>query len=162
MSCKTECFLASGFIGSSIAMMISSGSSEKYKKMYSLLNDEQRKAFINIKKERLLIYGKASAIAFLVSLIFAKFESLFFNITSSYNKACISTLIYFGLQYLIYSLHPKSDWMLNHIKNNEQAKAWLEIYTYMKNKWHMGLVFGLIGYYLLSIVVFKKNLLVLA
>ena len=68
MSCKTECYLASAFIGSSILMMISKGSSSKFNKLYNLLNDEQKNALKNIRKERMLIYGKASLIAFTFSL----------------------------------------------------------------------------------------------
>ena len=161
MSCKTECYLASAFIGSSILMMISKGSSSKFNKLYSLLNDEQKNALKKIRKERLLIYGKASLIAFIFSLIFIRFENIFFNISSNYNKSCISTLIYFGLQYLIYSIHHKSDWMLNHLKTPEQSKAWLDIYIHMKNKWHLGLILGLIGYYLLSVVIFKKKYIIM-
>ena len=83
MSCKTECYLASAFIGSSILMMISKGSSSKFNKLYSLLNDEQKNALKKIRKERLLIYGKASLIAFIFSLIFIRFENILNTITNS-------------------------------------------------------------------------------
>ena len=59
-------------------------------------------------------------------------------------------LTYFLTQYLVYSLHPKKNWMLNHLKSREQNKAWLGMYTHMKNRWHSGLVMGLISYALFT------------
>ena len=40
---------------------------------------------------------------------------------------------------------PKSTYMLNHIDNAEQAKAWLEIYKIMKYRCHLGMLLGIIA-----------------
>ena len=58
----------------------------------------------------------------------------------------VYSLIYFVTQYLVYSLHPKSNWMLLHLKDKKQRKMWLDNYRTMKMKWHFGLLFGIIGY----------------
>jgi uncharacterized membrane protein YkgB len=42
-------------------------------------------------------------------------------------------------------LSPKTDWMLNHIKTNEQNKIWLEMYKTMQFNYHMGFVIGIIA-----------------
>ncbi len=152
MSCLTDCVLASGFLGASIYVMIRD-KSVSYEKLYSSLSDEKKEAYKKIKKERLMIWVKASMIGVLVSLSFSKFGNQIFNLPEgSFNKSCINTLIFFGVQYLVYRLHPKTDWMLNHVENNEQAKLWLEKYKYMSNRWHFGMVLGIIGYFFLNLV----------
>lgn len=155
----TECYLSAGFIGSSIYMMLSKSS--KHKKLYQTLNNKQKEVYKKIKKERLLIWLKATLLGVLFSIVFAKFGKYYFDMNNSFNRACIGTLIYYSVQYMVYSIHPKSDYMLNHINNNEQAKAWLDIYNSMKNKWHMGMLLGLVGYFLLSMTIFKNKSIIL-
>lgn len=152
MSCLTDCVLASGFLGASIYVMIRD-KSVSYNKLYSSLSDEKKEAYKKIKKERLMIWVKASMIGVLVSLSFSKFGNQIFNLPEgSFNKSCINTLIFFGVQYLVYRLYPKTDWMLNHVENNEQAKLWLDKYKYMSNRWHFGMVLGIVGYFFLNLV----------
>ena len=40
---------------------------------------------------------------------------------------------------------PKSTYMLDHIDNGEQAKAWLAIYREMKLRCHLGMIIGVIA-----------------
>ncbi len=42
-------------------------------------------------------------------------------------------------------LSPKSDWMLEHLQNKEEIKAWLLMYREMQYNYHMGLVLGIIA-----------------
>jgi succinate dehydrogenase/fumarate reductase cytochrome b subunit len=43
---------------------------------------------------------------------------------------------------VFYFLMPKSDYMLNHLKTEEQNKAWLEVYKTMKQRYFLGFLFG--------------------
>ena len=79
MSCLTDCVLASGFLGASIYVMIRD-KSVSYEKLYSSLSDEKKEAYKKIKKERLMIWVKASMIGVLVSLSFSKFGNQIFNL----------------------------------------------------------------------------------
>ena len=115
---------------------------------------------MKIKKERTLIWIKATFIAILASVLFARYGKNLVNITGSYSRSCMNTLIFYMVQYMVYSLHPKSDWMLNHVDNNEQAKAWLEKYKYMKNKWHMGAILGIAGYFFVALYYHRSRTLV--
>ena len=155
MICKTECFLSAAFIGASIYMMISDKSTPEFKNMYNSLTKEKREAYNKIKKERLLIWVKASVIAIFVSILFAYYRSS--SSGSPFNISCLTTLIFYGVQYLVYMMHPKSDYMLNHVENNKQAKAWLSKYKTMQRKWHLGFILGIVGYYLLNITFFKNK-----
>ncbi len=54
-------------------------------------------------------------------------------------------VIVLGVTYIHYSIMPKSTYMLEHIDNPEQAKAWLEIYKHMKFKCHIGMLLGVLA-----------------
>ena len=157
MKCLTECFLATAFIGASIFTMTSSKASSSYKKLYNSFNKEKKAAFKKIKKERIKIWIKASLLALFVSITFSKYKKHLFGTETAFNKSCINTLVFYGVQHLTYSLHPKSDWMLNYVENNTQAKAWLEKYQIMKNRWHTGFALGLVGYFLMNLTIFKNK-----
>lgn len=157
MTCMTDCLLASGFIGASAYMMVTGTESSSYNKLYNSLSKSKKEAFKKIKKERMIIWIKATLFGIFASITFSKFGKDIFGSDNIFNKSCINTLIFFAVQYIVYTIHPKSDWMLNHVDNNMQAKAWLSKYKYMQKKWHIGMGLGIVGYYLLNMTVFKKN-----
>ena len=64
---------------------------------------------------------------------------------SNYGIVCTVVAVSFSVNYFYYILSPKSKWMLNEIKSEEQTKAWLEMYRHMQMYYHTGLVFGIIG-----------------
>ena len=157
MKCMTDCLIASAFIGASALVMFRDSKSPTYKKLYNSLSKEKKDAYVKIKKERMFIMLKATLFGIFVSITFSKFENYLFPTGSPFNKSCINTLIFFGVQYMFYMLHPKSDYMLNHIDNNEQAKQWLEKYKFMQRKWHIGLLLGIVGYFFVNLVIFKEK-----
>ncbi len=53
-----------------------------------------------------------------------------------------------GTQYLVYQLYPKKQWMLNSLETREQIDGWLDVYKYMKTKYHLGMALGLVGFIL--------------
>ena len=73
--------------------------------------------------------------------------------------ACSNTLVFFLVQYFVYNLYPKKNWMLDHISEKKDIKAWLEMYKNMKKKWHYGLIIGLLGYLFINynMLKYKKN-----
>tara|TARA_A100001015_G_scaffold43676_1_gene47997 strand:+ start:9082 stop:9642 length:561 start_codon:yes stop_codon:yes gene_type:complete len=149
MSILSGCVISSAFLGSSIYMMITENKDSKYK-LYNSLSDKAKKHYENIKRERMMIWIKSSVIGVIVALLVNTFGGKMVKGQNGqcFNKSCMSASIFFVVQYLVYSLHPKSDWVLNHVENSEQTKLWLEHYKYMKRKWHIGLVLGIIGYFL--------------
>lgn len=64
---------------------------------------------------------------------------------SNLTMVCLVVSISFLTNYFYYLLSPKSDWMLNHIKDPEQTKAWLYMYRSMQVYYHGGLALGLIA-----------------
>ena len=58
---------------------------------------------------------------------------------------CTVVATAFVTNYFYYMLSPKTDWMLNHLTNKEEIKAWLLMYREMQFNYHMGLVLGIIA-----------------
>lgn len=152
MKCKIECFIAFAFMmGSFFTMTVDKSI---FRKFYRNLNDKQRKIYKSIKRDRMKIFLKGSFFGIGLSLVFRTFYKADSKTVVS---ACTHSLIYSVVQYLYYSLHPKKDWMLNHLKDPKLIKMWLEKYKLMKNRWHCGLFMGIIGYGLMCYVL-ENNL----
>ena len=155
----TECLVSAAFMGGSFYCMLSDYN-VKQDALYKELSPEAQNSYEKIVKERITIFIIATIIGLLVSTYINKFN-LNFNPMSScnscFNKSCISTATFYFVQYMVYSLHPKSDFVLNHVENQYQIKLWLQKYNYMKNKWHMGLLLGIVGYFMASYISFKLS-----
>ena len=152
MNCMTECYLASAFMGGSIFLMFNHN-----KKSYKKLSKEKKVKFDNIRKDRTLIWVKASIVAIFVSITISKFGKYLFGMENPFNRSCINTFVFYAVQHLVYVLHPKKDWMLNHLDSKEEVKWWLSTYRSMQYNWHIGLVLGLIGYYFINMFIFNLS-----
>ena len=58
---------------------------------------------------------------------------------------CMATATTFLTNYFYYMLSPKSDWMLNHMKKQDEVNAWLQMYKSMQYNYHMGMALGIIA-----------------
>ena len=67
-----------------------------------------------------------------------------FKVTKLVN-ICFVLATSFTVNYFFYILHPKSDYMVLHLKNLEEKQAWLNIYKTMQFNYHLGFVLGLVG-----------------
>jgi hypothetical protein len=56
---------------------------------------------------------------------------------------------------MFYYFYPKSPLMLYSLRTKEQTDAWADIYTEMKHRWIMSLVFGLFSYVFLTLALIK-------
>jgi hypothetical protein len=138
----TNCLLASGFITSSFFFTIYKDiATNKVNKFRNLLNEKQNKIFDNIKKERLEIYQTSILIGLLVAYYYTSKNNSFGSI-----RYCTFASILSIVSYSFYVLSPKSDYILNHITTEKQAKAWQDMYIEMKKNVHYGFLFGIIGY----------------
>jgi hypothetical protein len=64
---------------------------------------------------------------------------------SATGLVCMATATTFLTNYFYYMLSPKSDWMLNHTSNQDQVKAWLQMYREMSFNYHAGLALGIVA-----------------
>ena len=141
MKCKLSCMMAMAFTMGSLYITLRDKSI--HYKFYKILDKKQRKIYLNIKYDRMKIASKASMLGIALSLVYKFFIKRDFN---PFTSSCIYSLIYSVTQYLVYSLHPKKDWMIKHLKGEKQVNAWLKNYKIMKFRWHYGLLMGIVGY----------------
>ena len=144
------CALITAFACATLFITLSTQKGEKYRKLYKLLNQKQRKAYDKIVKERTKINLHGYLIGAVISYL------LFRNSKGIKNKNCVMAATAAFIHYMYYTLSPKTDYILNHLTTPEQNKAWLEMYKHMKFKYHSGFLFGIVTYFLI-LKNFEKN-----
>jgi uncharacterized membrane protein YkgB len=110
------------------------------------LSSDLQKRYDKISKERMSISIQGYILGVILSLFI-----IFYNLKikgtkmSNFTLVCTVVATAFVTNYFYYILHPKSDWMLNHTGNQEEVKAWLQMYREMSYNYHMGLVLGIVA-----------------
>ncbi len=145
MACLNYCVVGAAFLGASILTMMASKRSKNFVNFRKLLNEKQLQIYEYITKERMSIYIQGLILGVLLAVLITFNSSL-----KGTNKLCVFVVIALGVNYLFYSLHPKSTYMLLHLNSQQQNEAWLNIYKEMKLRCKLGLLLGLVGYVLIG------------
>ena len=146
MVCPTSCIIAGAFIVSSIFVCLRVDKKTLKDPLFQLLSPENKQRYINIADERKNIYLKGFGLGFVISIIALIIlnNNKMFKVTKLTN-ICFVLAISYCVNYFFYILHPKSDYMVLHLKNLEEKKAWLNIYKTMQFNYHLGFALGLVG-----------------
>lgn len=146
MACVISCMISAIFIIGMIYFYNLTDKSKIVRHYKSSLSSGLQKRYDKITKERTNISYQGYALGVLFSL-----GIIFYNLKIKGSKmnnislVCIVVATAFVTNYFYYMLHPKSDWMLNHMNNQDEVKAWLLMYREMQYNYHMGLVLGIIA-----------------
>lgn len=146
MACTLSCAISAIFVIGMIYFYNMTGKSEIVKHYKSSLSSDLQQRYDKISHERLMISYQGYALGVILSL-----GIIFYNLkikgTKMSNTALVCTVIAtaFLTNYFYYMISPKSDWMLNHLQNKEEIRAWLQMYREMQYNYHMGLVLGIIA-----------------
>jgi hypothetical protein len=146
MPCTISCMISAVFIIGMIYFYNMTNKSEIVKYYKEKLPSDLQKRYETISEER----KKISIHGYILGLVFSLFI-IFYNLNlkgkrlNTTSLVCTVMATCFLTNYFYYMLSPKSDWMLNHINNPEQVKAWLQMYREMSYNYHAGLAFGIIG-----------------
>lgn len=146
MACSVSCSISLIFIIGMIYFYNATSKSEVVKQYKTRLPKDLQIRYENISRERMMISYYGYGLGVLLSLVI-----IFYNIKmkgkllSNASLVCIVLSVSFFTNYFYYMLSPKTDWMLNHVKNPEETKAWLQMYREMQFNYHLGLVLGIIG-----------------
>lgn len=146
MVCYTTCALAVAFIVASLYIMMSKSNYSDYENVFD------KEILDKIVKDRLKIYIIASIVGIILGLIYVIWKK---NKISTFPLICTAILIFFIAQWFVYMIYPKSDYLLNYVTNNEQSKAWLNVYQQMMKKFLFGFIIGLVGYGLLCLAILR-------
>ena len=134
------CFIAFALLGSMIFMLFNTDKNDTTMYFLSLLNPEQQQIYKNITQERMNIYMQGFVLGIILGIIYLK--------TTTDRKAptyCIFAAIVLGVTYIHYTIMPKSTYMLDYLENQEQARAWLQIYKIMKKRCYTGMILGIVA-----------------
>jgi len=146
MVCSISCAISTIFIIGMIYFYNMTDKSKIVKHYKEKLPRDLQNLYDKLSRERMMISYQGYILGFIISL-FIILYNYFYKIRklSTVSIICIVLTTSFLTNYFYYILHPKSDWMLNHINNPEQTKAWLIMYREMQFNYHMGLVIGILG-----------------
>jgi hypothetical protein len=139
MNCYTSGLLGMAMLGATFFTM--TACKEQHNELTKILSPEVNDIFINIVNERRDHYIQGIIIGIIVSYFLLQN----FPIMKQFHKIAFAVGITGVVAALYYSLMPKTDYMLNHLKTPEEIKAWLEVYKTMKYKYFIGGVFGLLA-----------------
>jgi hypothetical protein len=146
MVCTTSCIVAGAFIISSIFVCLRVDKSTLKDPLFQLLSNKNKDRYINIANERKYIYLKGFGLGFMISLLalFVLNNNKMFKVNKLVN-ICFVLATSFSVNYFFYILHPKSDYMVLHLKDDNEKQAWLNIYKTMQFNYHLGFALGLAG-----------------
>lgn len=133
----------SGFSLLFASFYTSISSNKEMNKFKNNISFESVKKYNEIIKERSKLYILGLIIG--IILVFIINNNLKYKFFNKFHKLTTYTTIIFMTAVLFYTLSPKSDYMLNHISNNKESKAWLDIYKNMKYKYMIGIILGAIS-----------------
>lgn len=146
MFCKTTCFVSIVFLVANIFVMFNVDKDKLKNNFIKLLNHQQRELYESLIKERRNIYFQGYALGLLLSLIYLFYiKQILGKRINNILLSCSVGFIVFITNYLYYILMKKSTYMIEHLNNKEQTKAWLDIYRTMQVKYHLGLLLGIIA-----------------
>jgi hypothetical protein len=146
MACTISCLISAVFVIGMIYFYNMADKSAIVKHYKSSLSSDLQKRYEKITKERTNISYQGYALGVILSL-----GIIFYNLKIKRSKMNTASLVCtvvataFITNYFYYMLSPKTDWMLNHMNNQEEVKSWLLMYREMQYNYHMGLVLGIIA-----------------
>lgn len=136
MNCTTSAVFGIGLLGASVLTM--SVSKEQTDSLRRVLSPELAETYGRIVRERTAHYFQGLTLGIVLAFAFL-YRS---KITNTFHKASTAFGITLFVTALYYSLMPKSDYMLKHLKSAEENEAWLRVYKTMKHRYLLGFVFG--------------------
>jgi hypothetical protein len=110
------------------------------------LSKELLPTYKKIAQERTSIYYYGYFLGFVLALLFIVYNSKVKKVPlSAMPLVCIVVSISFFTNYFYYILSPKTTYMTDHLKTQEEIQAWGKMYRGMQKYYHTGLVLGLVA-----------------
>lgn len=136
MNCFLSGIVGVGLLGASISTM--TVSEQQHDLMRKVLSDDLDKVYEKIVIERRNLYIIGLIIGIVLSFVVVNLV----KINNRFHKMSLFVAITLMTGMGYYSIMPKSDYMLNHLKTEEQNKAWLSVYKTMKHRHIAGFFLG--------------------
>ncbi len=136
MNCYISGIAGLALLGASISTM--SVNKQQQNVLKSVLSDDLDKKYESIVIERRNHYIMGLVLGMIISFIVVnKVKS-----SNYFTRLSLFTMITLVTAVIFYMLMPKSDYMLNHLKTEQENKQWLQVYKTMQSRYFIGLVLG--------------------
>lgn len=145
MVCALSCLISLVFVIGMVFFYNQATTSNVVQHYKNTLTTDLQKRFEAISAERRGISLQGYALGILLSLIVIYVLRQQWKVKSGSYLACGVVATAFVTNYFFYVLHPKQDWMLKHLQNSHEVKAWLQMYREMQFNYHAGLALGIVG-----------------
>lgn len=142
------CLVAFMFMGASIYTMMKCDDCPPFASYKASMDETQKVLYQAIVDERKKLYLQGLGLGFGLSFLYL---FMFKKTLNPFAHACIFATIILLTQYLYYMLMPKSAYMLPMLKGKDQVNEWLKVYREMQLRYHLGMLFGAIGYFILAV-----------
>ncbi len=136
MNCYLSGILGTAMLGAAISTM--SVTEEQHNVLRQTFTEDLDKIYGDIVIERRNHYVLGIVLGLVLS--FVVFQLV--DIKNRFHKMSLFVMITLMTAVVFYFLMPKSDYMLNHLKTEEQNKKWLDVYKTMKHRYFMGFLLG--------------------
>jgi hypothetical protein len=144
---STACMVAFGLIGASLYTMMKCEDCPPFNAYKDSLSSELLRLHSAVVNERMTLYMKGMGLGIALAFMYLWKTK---GTVSPVGNGCVFTAIVMVTQYLFYTLSKKEYHMLPNLQTTEQVNGWYAVYGYMKQRYHVGMLFGLVGYYLLG------------
>ena len=151
MICIKTCLLSTVLLFWVLSGMLVNKKTKVYTELINTFSEVQKTKLDEIIKERTSIFKKASCVSVIISLCITVWQNLLLNIKGS-NNICKFIVSYVFFMSLVYMIHPKSDYMIRHLRTQDQRNTWVKLKKEMSLKRYMGIGIGLFVYSLFSII----------
>lgn len=148
MICKTSCAIFFVFLVSSIIMGLMTSKLPSIVAFESTLDEPLNKKYKEIVNERRTISFQGYGLGLLISLSVLLYNYTQSTKTSRYSTnsmVCVAGSITFLTHYFYYILSTKQNWMVLHLKTQEQRERWLTVYKTYQMNYHSSLLLGVIS-----------------
>ncbi|MEI7669604.1 MAG: hypothetical protein WCJ33_05950 [Pseudomonadota bacterium] len=148
MVCAISCSIAFILIIANAYCCSFGNKTTTIKEFISKLSPENQQRYRNKANERRKIYFTGLFLGFALSMLLLICCRTFFISNSGDSRGgllCMVAAVTLSVNYFYYILSPKTDWMVLHLKSEEEKHAWLKVYKTMQYNYHMGLVLGILA-----------------
>lgn len=146
MPCGITCFFAAVIVVAMIVFTVLSSQDPVIQGFASELSPELKHVYENIVKERSSIFFTGYLIGIVVAVLFVLFSVNVLKVKFRVSwLICSVVVISFIVNHLYYTLSPKTDYLVNHLKNEHDRVLWAKMYRHMQVYFHLSFVIGLVG-----------------
>jgi len=144
--CSITCIFSAVFVISMIFMTNAMSTSQTIQIYQKQLPQDLQQLYQQIREERTQIFYTGYIIGFILAVIIIAYNTQIKKTRMSWpSMVCLTVTVAFITNYFYYVLTPKTKWMLDHIENPDQTKAWLQMYKSMQTYYHGSIVCGIIA-----------------